>query len=75
MTSTPTTVDGYNALVIETHGDLGYLTLASKSTVIAFPRVDGPGLAILFLTTTVSDGATQQQLDDVEQLHETIKLL
>lgn len=75
VTSTPTTIDGHDAMVIETRGDLGYLTLASKSTVIAVPRIDGPGLAILFLTTTVSDGATQQQIDDVEQLHNTIKIL
>lgn len=75
VTSTPTTIDGHDAMVIETRGDLGYLTLASKSTVIAVPRIDGPGLAILFLTTTVSDGATQQQIDDAEQLHDTIKIL
>ena len=74
MTSTPTAIDGHDAMVIETRGDLGYLTLASKSTEIAVPRI-GSSLAILFLTTTVSDGATQQQIDDVEQLHDTIKIL
>lgn len=75
VTSRSTTVDGHDAMVVETRGDLGDVTIASKSTAIAVARVDGPGLALLILSTTVSDGATQQQIDDVKRRDNTIKLL
>lgn len=47
----------------------------SKSTGVVVPRTDGKGLAIVVLTTSTSDEADQQLIDDVEQLHSTIKIL
>lgn len=72
----PTTVGGYEAMIIESRQELFEgVWSRSKSTGVVVPRTDGKGLAIVVLTTSTSDKSDQQLIDDVEQLHSTIKIL
>ncbi|MFF1553153.1 hypothetical protein ACFVX3_19175 [Rhodococcus erythropolis] len=72
----PTTVGGYEAMIIESRREqFEGVWSRSKSTGVVIPRTDGKGLAIVVLTTSTPDEADQQLIDDVEQLHSTIKIL
>ncbi|MCS4255824.1 hypothetical protein M2405_004127 [Rhodococcus erythropolis] len=72
----PTTVGGYEAMIIESRQEqFEGVWSRLKSTGVVVPRTDGRGLAIIVLTTSTSDEADQKLIDDVEQLHSTIKIL